>query len=75
MAPLSDLSTPEVIDVVASELAARPEMHLVRIQVTALLAMAPTLTDRTQAARIGADEIGSAAAARRSHTSAGVPGG
>ncbi|WP_272942795.1 hypothetical protein [Rhodococcus jostii] len=41
MAPLSDLSTPEVIDVVASELAARPEMHLVRIQVTALLAMDP----------------------------------
>ncbi|KAF0958017.1 hypothetical protein [Rhodococcus sp. T7] len=54
---LSDLSTPELIDVVASELAARPEMHLVRNQVTALLAMAPTLTDRTQAARIGADLV------------------
>ncbi|MGW4339150.1 hypothetical protein ACWEK5_41080 [Rhodococcus koreensis] len=59
---LSDLSTPELIDVVASELAARPEMHLVRNQVTALLAMAPTLTDRTQAARIGADLVDDAIA-------------
>ena len=54
---LSNLSTPELIDVVASELAARPEMHLVRNHVTALLAMAPTLTDRTQANRIGADVV------------------
>lgn len=54
---LSDLSTTELIDVVAFELAARPEMHLVRNQVTALLAMAPTLTDRTHAARIGADLV------------------
>lgn len=54
---LSNLSTPELIDVVVSELAVRPEMHLVRNHVTALLAMAPTLTDRTQAHRIGADLV------------------
>ncbi|REE77512.1 hypothetical protein C8E05_7034 [Rhodococcus wratislaviensis] len=59
---LLDLSTLELIDVVASELAARPEMHLVRNQVTALLAMAPTLTDRTQAVRIGADLVDDAIA-------------
>lgn len=52
---LSDLSTTELIDVLAFELAARPEMHLVRNQVTALLAMAPTLTDRNQVALAGAD--------------------
>ncbi len=51
---LSDLSNTELIDVLASELASRPDMQLVRNQVTALLAMAPTLTDRSQAAELGA---------------------
>ncbi|WP_238586275.1 hypothetical protein [Rhodococcus rhodochrous] len=54
---LSDLTTAELIDLLAAELAARPEMHLVRNQVTALLAMAPTLHDRAHAAQIGADLV------------------
>lgn len=59
---LSDLSNSELIDVLASELASRPEMRLVRNQVTALLAMAPTLTDRSQAAEVGAHLVDDAIA-------------
>ncbi len=48
------MSNTELINVLASELASRPDMRLVRNQVTALLAMAPTLTDRSQAIELGA---------------------
>lgn|SRR5574340_585618 len=50
---LAHLSTAELINVVAAELDARPELQIVQSKVTTLLTLAPTLTDRAHGAQIG----------------------